>query len=338
MIFLGRNVRSFGEPFIVAEISGNHGGDLSTACNLIVAAKQAGADAVKFQCYEAEDLTIKNGYTIGNGTPWEGQTLYELYNQACTPLNWMRPLFEQAKYNEIAAFSSVYSRRGLDILEKVGCPAYKIASYENNDLKFIREVISTGKPVVISMGMISADEEDRLFDIIDRDNTILLHCISKYPMELSEMGLLAMEDMIKFHKHEMPIGFSCHSDNPMAMAAAIACGAAMIEVHLTFDDPTTPDYEFSYVPEMLRQAVGWSKELAKGRGYHSPTIETPARAFKRSLHLVKNIDEGEIFTEDHVKAFRPNTGCSPHLLPNIIGRKAKLSLKAYTPMNMEYVE
>lgn len=337
MIFLGKNVRPFGEPFIVAEISGNHCGDLSIACNLIVAAKEAGADAVKFQCYEADDLTVKNGYVIGGGTPWEGQTLHGLYEQACTPLNWMRPLFDEARRNNIPAFSSVYSSRGLRVLEEVGCPAYKIASYENNDLELIQQVVNTGKPIVISMGMISEDEENRLMGIVDKEKTILLHCISKYPVELDELGFQTMVDMAHYHRG-IPIGFSCHTDNPLAMAAAVTLGAAMVEIHLTLYMLNAPDYEFSYLPDQLEQAINWTRAIARSRSYHQHTLEKPAREFRRSLFLVKDIEKGEIFTHDHVKSFRPAQGCSPHLLPNIIGRKANQTLKAYTPMQMEYVE
>lgn len=338
MIFLGKHVHPGCDPFVVAEISGNHGGSFAVACELIAAARDAGADAVKFQCYEPDDLTINNGYVIGGGTPWEGQTLYELYKEACTPLDWMQPLFEQAKHEGIAAFSSVYSERGLELLEKLGCPAYKIASYENNDPLFVKKVVNTGKPVVISTGMMGEDQETRLMAVVDYDKTILLHCISKYPVELNELGLQAMLDLMNTYEPTIPVGFSCHTDNPLAMAAAVTLGACMVEVHLTLDNPESPDYEFSFVPEHLAKSIAWCKQLHQGTKYLPHTAEKAAKEFRRSLHIVKDIFKDEVFTEQHIKSCRPATGCSPHLLPNIIGRKAKQTLRAYTPMDMEYVE
>lgn len=335
MIFLGKEVHNYGEPFFVAEISGNHGGSISNAFELMDAAKYTGANAVKIQCYDEDDLTIKNGYVIGGGTPWEGQTLHELYIQAKTPKDWMQPLFNRAREIGIPIFSSVYSRAGLEILERVGCPAYKIASYEANDPYFVASVAAKGKPLVISTGMLSEEELNRTVDAAG-DDYILLHCVSKYPTELNELGLKTMQTMAYDFD---PVGFSCHSDNPSAIIAAVACGAAMIEVHLALDNgQDQPDLEFSMYPDELKWSIDNARQAQRAIKFKTDAIEYPAREFRRSLHIVKDIFKGEEFTEDHIKSFRPSTGCSPHLLPNILGRKASQTLRAYTPMQMEYVE
>lgn len=342
MIFLGKEVRNYGEPFIVAELSCNHLGDFNRALHLIEAAKWSGVDAVKIQCYEPCDLTINNGYTIEGGTPWEGETLYELYEKAGTPLAWIEALFKHAEDCQIPIFSSVYSNKGLALLQNLKSQAYKIASYEANDIMLIKRVLGAGKPVVISTGTLGDDEFKRLLNSLtpeEKDRVILLHCVSKYPTDLNELGLSTLVTMQE--TTGLTIGFSCHSDDPGAVLLSCAYGAAMVEVHLTLDDEEStksPDWEFSYTPEMLLHTVQRSKLIRKAIGYKDPIIEDPARKFKRSLFVIKDIKAGEIFTQDNVGSFRPNLGCSPHLLPNILGRRANRNLAINTPMEMEYVE
>lgn len=337
MIFLGKKVVNYSEPFIVAEISGNHCGHLHKALELIKAAKFAGADAVKIQCYDADDLTIPNGYVIGEGTPWENETLYELYQKAGTPKDWIGPLFKCAEKVGIPIFSSVYSKSGLETLERVNCQAYKIASYEANDTEFIREVVKTGKPVVVSVGTLSEEEIQRLYNILPRDSSILLHCVSKYPIGLDELYLDSMNELIIDGRYN--IGFSCHSDNPIALSLASCYGAALIEVHLALDEEDNPpDYEFSFLPDGLKWAIEQSKLACEADTYKPPEAEQSAHKLRRSLYVVQDVEEGEPFTKENVKSFRPNKGCSPHLLPNIIGRKSNCHIAKYTPMKMEYVE
>lgn len=346
MIFLGKEVHNYGEPFIVAELSCNHMGNINRAFQLIEAAKWAGADAVKIQCYDAEDLTLNNGYVIGGGTPWSGQSLYELYQQATTPLDWMNPLFACAKHCGIPMFSSVYSEKGLALLEELDCPAYKIASYEANDIGFMTKVAETNKPMVISVGTLSDDEINRILRIrspkiqTPEDSTfILLHCISQYPCELKEIGLQTLKQLQD--AVVVPVGFSCHCDNPNAVVLAAGFGAAMIELHLALGDEEaaeSPDWAFSFTPNMLKYTIEQAKDVRQAIGHKNHVIETPARAFKRSLYVVQDIKVGELFTEENVKSFRPNLGCAPYLLPNIVGRKAKRDIPANTPMEMEYVE
>lgn len=337
MIFLGKEVHNYGEPFFVAEISGNHGGSISNAFQLMEAAQYAGADAVKIQCYDEDDLTIKNGYVIGGGTPWKGQTLHDLYTQAKTPKDWMQPLFNRANELGIPIFSSVYSDAGLEILERVGCPAYKIASYEANDPFFIGRVNKTGKPLVISTGMLSEEELERAWTATGPlESAILLHCVSKYPTELHELGLKTMQQLAYDFD---PVGFSCHSDNPASIIAGVACGAAMIEVHLALDaDCPQPDFEFSFLPDALKWSINNARQVQRAIKFKTDAVEYSAREFRRSLYIVKDIFKDEIFTEEHIRSCRPSEGCSPHLWPNIIGRKATQTLRAYTPMQMEYVE
>lgn len=347
MIFLGKQVQNWKEPFIVAEISGNHNGDFNRAIQLIDMAKEVGADAVKLQCYHAEDLTLENDYNIENGTPWEGEKLFDLYKKAQTPMDWIKPLFEHAQAIGLPVFSSVYSERGINVLEEINCQAYKIASYEANDIELVKKVIATGKPVVISLGTIGQEELDRLMlnitgDALDR--IIFLHCVGKYPLEFHELGL---QDMVYLQQtltnahYSVPVGFSCHCADPAALVLAAGLGAAMTEVHLNLGDEgdsKTADFEFSFSPEQLRYGIDRAKQVKDAMSVKNHTLENHAHKFKRSLFLVKDIARGEKFTREHLATYRPNTGEPPYLLPNIIGRVAAKTLLSGTPMRMEYVE
>lgn len=340
MIFLGKEVLNGRKPMVVAEISGNHDGDFSRAIRLIDAAKEAGADAVKIQCYNADSLTLNNGYVIGSGTPWKGETLYELYKQAGTPFDWIPALFDHAKKIGIPIFSSVYDLEGLRILELHKCPAYKIASYEANDPEFIKAVSDTGKPVVISTGTLSEQELHRALvaatSLWNENRLIVLHCVSKYPTYVEELQLGSMTNLIR--QFSFPIGFSCHSDDIVAPCLAASHGAAMIEVHLALDiKEYQADYEFSFLPDQLSYMI----ELVNAS--HESTwlkhgLEDDAAKFKRSLYVVKEIHAGETFTREHLRSYRPNLGCEPYLLPNIVGRKANRHIEVNKPMKMEYVE
>lgn len=340
MILLGKQLGYFKDPYIVAEISGNHGGDINRAIKLIDAAKEAGADAVKIQCYTPDSLTLNNGYVIGGGTPWKDETLYELYQKAHTPIQMVESLFAYARSIRMPIFSSVYDEKGIEILERNGCMAYKIASYEANDPAFIEKVCAIGKPVIISTGTLNEAETQRMLIAATKawkeDRLAILHCVSAYPTEIEDLNLQTMQEMMR--EFSFPVGFSCHSDEPMAMAIASALGATIIEVHLALDTKEyQADYEFSMLPDQLGYAIEMAKAARKST-WIRPGVEDAAKEFKRSLFVVKDIYAGETFTAEHIKSFRPNLGCEPHLLPNIIGRKAVRTIRANEPMKMEYVE
>lgn len=338
MIFLGTEVRNYRSPYIVAEISGSHGGKIDRAYKLIEEAKDAGANAVKVQCYNADSLTLPFEFEIKGDNPWKGRNLYELYMEACTPHDWMPGLFNYAKQIGIPIFSSVYDMRGLEELTKIGCRAFKIASYEANDPDFIGKVVATGKPVVLSVGTLNTIETERAINILKPDNSIVLHCVSKYPCYTNELALAEMIDLQSLC--DQPVGFSCHSDNPVDVTIAATKGAAMIELHLALDDEEgrkASDYEFSFTPETLEYTIKIVSDSIKAMGPKEDQEES-SKKLRRSLYVIKDITVGDIFTRQNIGSYRPYLGCDPYLLPNILGRKANRNIKKHTPMKMEYIK
>lgn len=339
MIFLGSEVKNnTAVPYLVAEISGNHGGKLDTALRLVEEAKRSGANAVKVQCYDADALTLPTQFEIQGTSLWKGKNLYELYMQAATPYDWMGPLFEHANKVGIPIYSSVYDERGIQELTRVGCRAFKIASYEANDIPFIEKVKATGKPLVVSTGTLNNIEIERLVAAVDENNTILLHCVSNYPCDVPMLGLKSMRNLMS--DYFCPVGLSCHTDDPLAPILAAQQGAAMIELHFTLEEDEAGfrslDYEFSLTPNQMTYTVGRLKEVAQSNMESWPSEEEGTK-YKRSLYVIRDIRRGEVFSKANVGSFRPNLGCDPALLPQILGKKANQSLTRNTPMKMEYV-
>jgi len=217
--------------FIIAEISCSHAGSFENAIRLIDAAAEAGADAVKFQCFSAEQMAIKN-YTIKEGT-WKGRDLLELYHEAETPKEWFPVLFDYAKKNSLVAFSSVFHSDDVDFMETLDCPIYKIASFEITDLNLISRVASTGKPVIISTGCADREHIERASKLVSNSQLTLLHCVSEYPVDLNQVNLLTM---LELRKYASNIGLSDHSHGSVSAIAAIAIGAQMIEKHIKLDN------------------------------------------------------------------------------------------------------
>ena len=252
----GRKVGPGHRPLVVAEISGNHNGELERALALITAAKQAGADAVKFQTYTADTMTIpsdRSDFKISGGL-WDGQTLYELYQWAHTPWAWHEALFARAREEGLIAFSSPFDERAVELLESLNVPAYKIASFEMVDLPLIKQVASCGKPVVISTGMASVEEiRDAVATVraVGNDQLILLHCISAYPADHRDYNIRTLKDLAE--RFNVIAGLSDHTlDNTMAVSS-VALGSCFIEKHFTLDrSEGGPDAAFSLQPEELR--------------------------------------------------------------------------------------
>ena len=318
----GRKICSALPPYVVAECSGNHCGSLERAKRLIVAAKRAGADAVKTQCYEPDTITLdikRPDFIVQNGL-WKGRGLYELYGKAHTPLGWHEELYRTAKGEGIPIFSSVFDRSSVDLLEHLGCPAYKIASFEVVDTPLIEYAARTGKPLIISTGLASDKE------IIDADNAsggraAFLHCTSEYPgtIEHANLGRMSALDQLLDFSH--PIGISDHTLGHAIPIAATARGALIIEKHLKLENgPKSEDSEFSLTPSQfagMAVAVRQIHEAMKLR-----PLETEGRQMRRSLYVVRDINAGESFTHDNIRSIRPGYGGSPRLLPSLIGLKA----------------
>jgi sialic acid synthase SpsE len=252
----GRRIGSAHRPYLIAEMSANHGGDIERARRIIRLAADNGADAIKLQAYTADDLTIDNDgpdFQLKSGL-WAVQTLYQLYRSASTPYHWLGTLFEEADKAGIAAFATPFSTAAVDHLTKLGAPAYKIASFEAIDLELIRAAARTGKPVIISTGLCDADDMTRALEAArsaGARDIALLKCTSAYPAEPDAQNLLTIPDMAA--RFDVPIGFSDHTLGNAAAISAVALGAVAVEKHfIDAHDPPTADSTFSCVPEGLR--------------------------------------------------------------------------------------
>lgn len=342
-ICLGRRRLGPGEPvYIVAELSANHQGRFERAVAIIRAAARAGADAIKLQTYTADTLTIacdRPEFRIG-GTIWEGRTLYDLYQEAFTPWEWHAELKAVAEAEGLDFFSTPFDRTAVDLLEALGAPAYKIASFELVDLPLIRRVARTGKPIILSTGMATLEEIDEAVAAARgagcRD-LVLLHCNSGYPALPSEMQLRTIPFLAE--RYSAPVGLSDHSLTPTAAIAAVALGASVIEKHLTLARADGgPDAAFSLEPDEFAALVATIRETesALGEVRRGPTErESASRALRRSLFVVEDVAPGEILTERHVRSIRPGHGLPPKHLEAVVGRRAACAIPRGTPLRWE---
>lgn len=324
-------------PYVIAEMSGNHNGEIRRALALLEAAKSAGADAVKIQTYTADTLTIDHAghdFRIRGGL-WDGHTLHSLYQQAHTPWEWHAQLFERARALGITLFSTPFDHTAVDFLEELGAPAYKIASFECTDLPLIRRVAATGKPLIISTGMATlgeiADTVEAARDAGARD-LILLHCVSGYPSLPHEANLRTMPNLAD--SFDVIAGLSDHTMGTAVPLAAVALGAAVIEKHFTLSRADGgPDAAFSLEPDELVRLVEGCRTAWDALGrvtYERTASEAGSMVFRRSLYVVEDIAAGEVFTERNVRSIRPGYGMPPKHLPDILGRRAATNLKRGT--------
>lgn len=322
MNIAGREISSKLPPYVIAEISCNHCGDLNLALQLIKAAKDAGADAAKLQCYEADDLTIdcnKSDFVLKGGL-WKGRNLYELYSKAQTPRAWFPRLFEEGRNLGITVISSVFSPAGVDFLETLDCPAYKIASMEITDIPLIEYASSTGKPLIISTGMATKDEK------WDLRGHCLLHCVSGYPTPIEDADLDEF-DWLKFHNYGGQTGISDHTLGWDVPVAATVLGAQLLEKHLKLRNTEPEDAAFSLYPYEFAVMVKNVKAIWHAMQPSERKSEEASRQLRRSLYVVKDIKQGEQFTEENVRSIRPAYGLAPKELPRV--------LKSYAGCNIE---
>jgi pseudaminic acid synthase len=329
---------------IVAEVSANHGRDLRRAVAMIRKAKECGADAVKFQTYTPDTLTIDSdrGFFRVKHPKWKGQTLYQLYGKACTPWEWFAKLKKTADSEGIMFFSTAFDKTSVDLLEKLKVPVHKIASFELVDLPLIRYAAKTGKPMIMSTGMAMKSEIKEAVDAARKagaKDITLLKCVSSYPADPREMNLLTLRDMRE--SFGCPVGLSDHSMGIGASVAAVALGAAVIEKHFTLSRKhKTPDSFFSIEPGELRALVENVRvaEMAVGRVHYGLTEdEKKSKVFRRSLFAVGNIGKGEVFTEKNVRSVRPANGLSPKYADAVYGKKAKKNIRKGTPLGWEHI-
>lgn len=332
-------------PYIIAELSANHNGNIETAFNIISAAKKAGADAVKLQTYRPDTITLdsdSDDFKIKGGL-WDGRTLYELYEEAHTPWEWHKPLFEHARREGITIFSSPFDNTAVDLLEDLNAPAYKIASFEAIDLPLIEYVASTGKPMIISTGM--ADEQE-IQEAIDAargagcKELAILHCVSGYPAPAEDYNLKTLVDMRE--RFNVLTGLSDHTlDNTTAIVSA-ALGASIIEKHFTLNrSGGGPDDSFSLEPAELAALCRDTKTAKAALGqvdYGRKSSEQGNVKFRRSLYFVKDMKAGDVITEDCIRSVRPGYGLVPKYFKELIGKKVAVDIKINSPVRHELIE
>ncbi|WP_269583958.1 pseudaminic acid synthase [Roseibium sp. Sym1] len=336
----GRKIGEDYPPYIIAEMSGNHNRDINRAFRLIDAAKEAGADAVKLQTYTADTITIDHdgpGFTLQGGL-WDGRKLYELYQEANTPWEWHKQLFDHAKSVGITVFSSPFDFTAIDFLEELGAPAYKIASFEAMDIPLVKKAASTGKPLIISIGVSSLAEAEETVDAVratGHDDICLLHCVSAYPSKPEDANLATVPHLGA--AFDVVVGLSDHSPGTALPSAAVALGASVIEKHFTLARADGgPDSAFSLEPDELKRLVEDTRAAwaAKGRVNYGTKGSDEAKMgmLRRSLYIVNDVAAGEPLTETNVRSIRPGYGLNPKYLPDVLGRTAKRDLKRGEPL------
>lgn len=325
-------------PYIVAEISGNHCGSLVAAKQLVKAAKRAGAHAVKTQCYEPDTITLdcrKPDFIVQGGL-WQGMTLHELYGRAHTPFKWHKELFKVAKDEDITIFSSVFDKSSIDFLETLGCPAYKIASFEIVDIPLIEYAASTGKPLIISTGLAS-DMEVKEANEASGGSACFLHCTSDYPGTVEHANLARIGHLDDLLGSNNPIGISDHTLSSIVPIAATTMRARVIEKHLRLDlneeGTKSEDYEFSLNPTMFKIMVESALQTHEAMQVRTPE-KSPSRQFRRSLYVVKDIKKGDLFTEENIRSVRPGYGLPPKRLKSVLGRRANRDFRRGDPLTL----
>jgi pseudaminic acid synthase len=345
-IRIGNKIISKNSPvFIVAELSANHRQDLELAKDTIHAIKEVGADAVKIQTFRPDTVTInidEGLFKIKQGTPWDGESFYSLYNQTYLPWEWIPELKELAEKLELVFFSMVSNKESVDFLENLGCPIYKIASFEITDIPLIEYAASKGKPMIISTGIATLCDIQEAVSACKRvgnDQIILLKCTSAYPAPMEEVNLRTIPNMAE--TFGCIVGLSDHTLGISVPIASVALGAKIIEKHFILDKKLGgPDAEFSLESEEFKEMVKAVREVEKALGKVSYELSEKikrSREFARSLFVVKDMKAGEFFTEENVKSIRPGYGLPPKYLKDILGKKARKDIKKGTLLSWELV-
>ncbi len=338
----GRQIGRDRPPYVIAELSGNHNGDIARAVRLIDAAKAAGADAVKLQTYTADTITLDHDgpqFRIQGG-PWHGRRLYDLYQEAHTPWDWHPALFEHARSIGITCFSSPFDPSAIEMLERLDAPAYKIASFEIIDIPLIEHAARTGKPLIISTGMASRQEAKDAITAAragGHGGVALLHCVSGYPTPASDANLRRMQALAD--AFDCPVGLSDHSMGVEVAVAAVALGATIVEKHMTLARADGgPDAEFSLEPHEFAALVRGTRNAFAALGtaeYDRAESERGNATFRRSLYAVRDIAAGEPFTNENVRSIRPGFGLAPKLLSTVLGCRAARDIPRGTPLSLD---
>lgn len=332
--------------FIIAELSANHMNDFDIAVKTIEAMAEAGADAVKFQTFTPDTITIdcdNEYFQIKQGTVWDGQVLHELYEDAYMPWDWQPKLKKIAEDLGLIVFSSPFDKTSVDFLEDMDVPAYKIASFEITDIPLIEYVASKGKPIIISTGIASLEDIELAVKTCleaDNDKIALLKCTSSYPAPLEEINLNTIPDIKD--KFGIVVGLSDHTLGGEVSTAAVALGAKIIEKHFILDrNMGGPDSDFSMEPSEFKQMVDSIRNVEKALGTVSYELSDKVKAnreFSRSLFVVEDMKKGDIITEDNVRSIRPGFGLHPKYLNKILGKKVNKDLDKGIPFDLKYID
>lgn len=332
--------------FIVAEMSANHNQEFDQAVQILHAAKEAGADAVKLQTYTPDTMTIlcdNEYFRIGEGTIWEGRNLYDLYSEAYTPWEWQPKLKKIAEGLGLIFFSTPFDKTAVDFLEDIKVPTYKVASFEITDIPLIEYIASKGKPVIISTGIATLKDIEEAVNACKRmgNNQIaLLKCTSSYPAPLEDINLRTIPNLAE--TFDAVVGLSDHTLGISVSIAAVAVGAKIIEKHFTLNRKLGgPDASFSLEPDEFKEMVKSIREVetALGKVCYDLSDNTKKHIkFSRSLFVVKDMKEGEIFSEENICSIRPGDGLRPKLLHFVLGKKARKGILRGTPLSWELIK
>ncbi len=334
------------KTFIVAELSGNHNGDYNRAVEIIHAAAEAGADAVKLQTYTADTITIdcnKPWFMTSEGSLWEGRTLHDLYKEAYTPWEWHQGLMEEANKLGLECFSSPFDFTAVDYLENLNVPAYKIASFEINDIPLIRKIAKLHKPIIFATGIAYEEDIQRALDTCKEEgneDVILLKCVSAYPTPYNLVNLRMMQNLSD--KYNCVVGLSDHTPGGTIPVGSIALGAKMIEKHLTLDRSAGGvDDAFSMEPAEFAQMVKDVRIMEEALGSYDYALtdkQVKERSLSRSLFVVKDIKAGEELTPENVRSIRPGNGMHTMYYEEVLGKKASCDVEKGTPLSWDIIE
>ena len=332
-------------PFIIAEMSGNHNQSLERALEIVEIAAKTGVHALKIQTYTADTMTLdldRDEFFINDPKSlWYGKSLFELYQQAYTPWEWHKPIFDRCRELGIIGFSTPFDFTAVDFLESLDVPFYKIASFENTDLPLIRKVASTGKPIIISTGMAAIAELDETITTAKQagcQNLILLKCTSSYPSTPKDTNLLTIPHLRDLFD-DIQVGLSDHTLGIGVAVASVALGATVIEKHFTLNRADGGvDAAFSMEPQEMKQLVIETERAWQAMGkisYGVTAAEQKSLIFRRSLYIAQNMQSGDILTPDNLRAIRPGQGLPPKYYNLLLGKKIKADVQAGTPVKWE---